>query len=226
MNESGLTNGWVFFYYSVSHNYSVSHVKPCGYCFLRFGIITSLTVIFLFTCFSTLVVKLDDHFLCMELANSIVWVWKKRMAAFLPGIIYLVNSLVIVITDKVVLHTYYFYENGADKDFDEWYQLSGFVFMVVYFLFSLRYFNLFKKLTVQVVSYADVLLFRWVKNFLYAFLTMLMIRLFFFICGFIPAFLKLSYIGLWWEYSSFAIVIFYIAITSTPILYRRKFTLS
>ena len=152
-------------------------------------------------------------FYVQSLLNPSFRFGKNEWLHLMPGIIYLVYSLVIVITDKVVLHRYYFYENGADKDFDEWYQLSGFVSMVVYFLFSLRYFNLFKKLMAQVVSYADVLLFRWVKNFLYAFLTMLMIRLFFFICGFIPAFSKLSYIGPWWEYFSFAIVFYYIAIT-------------
>ena len=103
-------------------------------------------------------------FYVQSLLNPSFRFGKNEWLHLMPGIIYLVYSLVIVITDKVVLHRYYFYEHGADKDFDEWYQLSGFVSMVVYFLFSLRYFNLFKKLMAQVVSYADVLLFRWSKR--------------------------------------------------------------
>jgi len=66
---------------------------------------------------------------------------------------------------------------------------------------------------VQVVSYADVLLFKWVKNFLYAFLIMLLIRLLFYLGTFIPAFQKMNYIGAWWEFFSFAIIFYYIAIT-------------
>jgi AraC-like DNA-binding protein len=56
-------------------------------------------------------------------------------------------------------------------------------------------------------------LFVWVRNFLMAFLLMLGIKLLFFIGGFIPAFSKYNYVGDWWQYFSFAIVFYYIAIT-------------
>ncbi len=138
---------------------------------------------------------------------------KKHWLHLLPGMLYLLYSIVVVVTDKLVLQRYYFLADGVDKDFDNWYQLTGFVSMLLYFLISLRYFNLYKKLMMQVVSYADVLLFRWVKNFLYAFLIMLLIKFIFFVGGCIPAFSRLRYAGPWWEYFSFSIVFYYIAIT-------------
>ncbi len=138
---------------------------------------------------------------------------KKGWLHLLPGIIYLVYSVVIFITDKIILRQYYFLADGTDRDFDAWYQYSGFVSMVWYFFLSLRYYQLYKKLMMQVISYADVVLFRWVKNFLMAFLIMLLIRLVFYVSSFIPAFSKLDYVGPWWEYFSFAIIFYYIAIT-------------
>ena len=138
---------------------------------------------------------------------------KKQALHLLPGICYLLYSIVIVVTDKLILHRYYFLADGADRDFDLWYQLTGFVSMFVYFLLTLRYFNLYKKLMMQVISYADMLLFKWVRNFLMAFVIMLLVRLLFFACSFVPAFSKFSYTGPWWEYFSFALIFYYIAIT-------------
>jgi AraC-like DNA-binding protein len=111
------------------------------------------------------------------------------------------------------LKKYYFLASGQDPEFDLWYQVLGFLSMLFYFITSLRYYNLYKKLIVQVISYADTVLFKWVKNFLMAFLIMLILRLIFYVCSFFPVFQKLRYDGSWWEYFSFAIVFYYIAIT-------------
>ena len=46
-----------------------------------------------------------------------------------------------------------------------------------------RYYSLYKKLIVQLVSYAEVVMYRWVRNFLMAFLIMLVVRVTFFILG-------------------------------------------
>lgn len=138
---------------------------------------------------------------------------KKDYWHFLPGILYFLFSVLMFVVDKLILKRYYFLESGRDPDFDLWYQLAGFVSMLLYFIYSLRYYSLFKRLMFQVVSYAETLLFVWVRNFLMAFLLMLGIKLLFFIAGFIPAFSKYSYWGDWWQYFSFAIVFYYIAIT-------------
>jgi AraC-like DNA-binding protein len=115
--------------------------------------------------------------------------------------------------DKVILHKYYFLADGMDRDFDSWYQYAGFASMLTYFFISLRYYQLYKKLMVQVISYADMVLFSWVKKFLIAFLCMLLLRLVFYVGSFIPAFTALDYVGPWWEYFSFAIIFYYVAIT-------------
>jgi AraC-like DNA-binding protein len=152
-------------------------------------------------------------FYIQSLLNPSFKFGKKEWLQLLPGALYLLFSIVMVVTDKLVLKKYFFLANGMDPDFDTWYQFAGFISMLVYFLLSLRYFNLYKKLMMQVVSYADVLLFRWVKNFLYAFLIMLLLRLLFSLGALIPAFENLDYVGPWWQYFSFAIVFYYIAIT-------------
>ncbi|MDI5886896.1 helix-turn-helix domain-containing protein [Flavobacterium yafengii] len=105
-----------------------------------------------------------------------------------------------------------------DKDFDEWYQKLGLLSMIVYFILSIRYYNVYKKLMFQVVSYADSILFKWVKTYLMAFLVMLLLPVFFDIVGFFYPEIK-SYQGSWWFFLFFSIVMYYIAITgySNPI---------
>jgi AraC-like DNA-binding protein len=151
-------------------------------------------------------------FYVQSLLNPSFRFGKREWLHLIPGVLYLLFSIVMVVTDKLILKKYYFLSNGEDPDFDTWYQLSGFVSMFIYFIFSLRYYGLYKKMIVQVVSYADVVLFKWMRNFLLAFLCMLIIQLLFFVMSFVPAFNKLSYAGNWWEYFSFAIVFYYIAI--------------
>jgi AraC-like DNA-binding protein len=149
-------------------------------------------------------------FYVQSLLNPSFRFGKKEWLHLLPGIFYLLFNIVMVVTDKLVLKEYYFLANGEDPDFDTWYQLTGFFSMLLYFLLSLRYYSLYKKLMVQVISYADVVMFRWVKNFLWSFLLMLLVRLLFYILGlFIPD----TYINTWWYFLVFAIIFYYIAIT-------------
>jgi len=138
---------------------------------------------------------------------------KKEWLHLLPGIIYILFCIVVFATDKLLLHQYYFLSKQKDPDFDLWYQIVGFASMVFYFLISLRYYNLYRSIIVQAISYADAVMFGWVKNFLMAFLLMLILRLVFFIGGLLPIFSNLAYTGPWWQYFSFAIIFYYIAIT-------------
>lgn len=152
-------------------------------------------------------------FYVQSLLNPSFRFGKRQWLHLMPGILYLLYSLLIFITDKLVLKEYFFLADGADPDFDDWYQFAGFLSELIYFFMSLRYFKLFRKLMVQVVSYADMLLFKWVSNFLYAFLIMLMVKLFFFIAAAFPVFQQMRYMGPWWQYFSFSIIFYYIAIT-------------
>jgi AraC-like DNA-binding protein len=135
---------------------------------------------------------------------------KKDWLHFIPGILYLIYSLVIVVTDKLVLQEYYFLADGTDRDFDTWYQVSGFISMIFYFIAGISYYNRYKKMVVQVVSYADTVLFRWVRNFLLAFLIILVVRSIFFVLNLI---VDMRYWDVWWYFLAFSILFYYIAIT-------------
>jgi len=150
------------------------------------------------------------YFYVQSLLNPSFRFGKKEWLQLIPGFLYLLFSGVIVITDQWVLGDYYFLASGADPDFDTWYQLSGFISMMVYFILSLRYYLLYRKLMVQVISYADSVLFRWIRNFLLAFLVMLCCRLLFFVLG---ELFDLAYRGFWWYFLFFGILFYYIAIT-------------
>lgn len=150
------------------------------------------------------------YFYVQSLFNPSFRFGRKDWLHLIPGILYLLFSAVMFITDKLVLNDYYFLANGADPDFDTWYQLSGFVSMIIYFFLSLRYYQLYRKLMMQVISYADHVLFRWVRNFLVAFLVMLILRLLFFVLG---ELIDYAYKGFWWYFLFFGISFYYIAIT-------------
>jgi len=143
---------------------------------------------------------------------------KKEALHLLPGFLYLIYIVAIWIYDKYIFGDYYFYEDGMDKDFEEWYQKLGLISMIIYFVLSIRYYNVYKKLMFQVVSYADSVLFKWIKNYLIAFLMMLLLPIAFDIIGYFFSEIK-SYQGSWWFYLLFSIVMYYVAITgySNPV---------
>ena len=170
-------------------------------------------ILFYFPCQQLFFIGPVIFFYVQSLLNPTFRFGKNEWLHLLPGIVYLLFCSVIFVTDQILLHQYYFLASQQDPDFDLWYQLAGFISMVLYFLVSLRYYDLYRSIIVQAISYAEVVMFRWVKNFLLAFLLMLVLRLVFFIAGLLPIFSNLAYTGPWWEYFSFAIIFYYIAIT-------------
>jgi AraC-like DNA-binding protein len=152
-------------------------------------------------------------FYVQSLLNPAFKFGRKEWLHLIPGILYLLFCLTMYVADKIILKRYFFLSGQTDPDFDSWYQYAGFVSMLLYFLLSLRYYMMYRKMIVQVISYADMVLFKWIRNFLLAFLLMLLLRLLFTFASYIQAFEKLAYVGPWWEYFSFAIVFYYIAIT-------------
>lgn len=152
------------------------------------------------------------YFYTQSLLNPSFRLTKKNFLHLAPGIVYVLYSLFIWIYDQLILRDYYFYEDGMDKDFEEWYQKLGLLSMIIYFIWSIRYYNIYKKLMFQVVSFADSILFKWIKNYLIAFLVMLILPILFDIIGYFYPDMK-SYQGSWWFYLFFSIVMYYIAIT-------------
>lgn len=152
-------------------------------------------------------------FYVQSLLNPAFKFGRKEWLHLIPGLLYLLFRFTMYVADKIILKRYFFLSGQTDPDFDSWYQYTGFIFMLLYFLLSLRYYMMYRKMMVQVISYADLVLFKWIRNFLFAFLLMLLLRLFFTFASHIPVFEKLAYVGPWWEYFSFAIIFYYIAIT-------------
>ena len=151
-------------------------------------------------------------FYVQSLLNPSFKFGKKEWLHLLPGILYIVYNIVMVVTDKLVLKKYYFLADGSDRDFDQWYQYAGFFSMLFYFVVSMRYYSMYKKLMLQVISYADIVVFKWIRNFLMALLCMQILQITFFILGKIDASFN-DYIGSWWYFFMFAIIFYYIAIT-------------
>jgi len=99
----------------------------------------------------------------------------------LPGGLYLLYSLVIFVYDQFIAAEYFFYADGRDKDMAEWYQISGFASILIYAILSIRYYNSYRRLIYRELSYADGVNYNWVRQFLLAFLLILLLRLVFFV---------------------------------------------
>ncbi|OYU82475.1 MAG: AraC family transcriptional regulator [Flavobacterium sp. BFFFF2] len=169
------------------------------------------------------------YFYTQSLLNPSFSFTKKEAWHLLPGALYLLYIVGMWVYDVYVVQESYFYQNGMDKDFDSWYQNAGLLSMIIYFVVSLKFYNTYKKLIYQVVSYADTLLFQWIKTYLIAFLIMLLLPILFeFICYFEPD--MNSYKGSWWFYLFFSVVMYYIAVAgyanlaSSPIAYKWSLT--
>ncbi len=134
---------------------------------------------------------------------------QKDWLHFIPAIIYLMYCIIIVVYDRLIIKDYYFLEDGQDRDFDTWYQLAGFVSMLTYFIISIRYYNLYKKLAFQVISYAHSVTFSWVRNFLLAVAGFLILRLILFVAN---ELYQMRYIDVWWYFLAFSIAFYYVAI--------------
>ena len=120
----------------------------------------------------------------------------------------MIYSLIIFITDKIILDEFYFYADDRDKDLANWYQATGLLSMTFYLVLSLRHYARYKKLVFDRVSYAEAILFQWIRNFMIAFLGILILRVLFFILN--PDWGEFG--SQFWHYIAFSFVIFYISI--------------
>ncbi|BAO75756.1 transcriptional regulator araC family protein [Winogradskyella sp. PG-2] len=134
---------------------------------------------------------------------------KKDYLHFVPAVLYLIYSLIVFVTDKLILDDYYFYANNRDKDLANWYQVLGLLSMSFYLVLSLRFYFNYKKLVFNKVSYAETVLFQWIRNFMIAFLGILILRVLFFIIN--PDWGQFG--RQFWHYITFSFVFYYIAIT-------------
>ena len=134
---------------------------------------------------------------------------KKDYFHFLPSALYLIYSLIVLLTDKVVLKEYYFYEDGKDKDFSTWYQIVGLLSLTYYLIQSFQTYHDYKKITYNIVSFADSVMFKWAKQFLIAFLMLIAIRILFFIVN--PEWGEFG--KKFWYYLCFSLLFYHVSIS-------------
>lgn len=141
---------------------------------------------------------------------------------FIPAVFYLMYSLVVFITDVLVLDEFYFYADGRDKDLSPWYQISGLAWMIFYSGLSLSRYQTYRKRIVDELSYADSVIFKWIRRFLFALLAIFCLRISFFI--FLPEWGNFG--TKWWYYFAFSIILWYISIEGyTHLIKLQRFPL-
>ena len=125
----------------------------------------------------------------------------------LPGALYLLYSLIIWITDVLVLDEYYFYADGRDKDLAPWYQITGLLVILYYVVQSLRLYQEYQRRIFNELSYADAVLFRWLRQFLAALFLIVLLRL-----TFLVLFPNWGSFGSkWYYYVAYALLAYFIA---------------
>lgn len=149
------------------------------------------------------------YFYTKSLLNNSFKISQRDYIHFVPAILYAIYSLIVFVADKLILDEFYFYADGRDKDLANWYQIAGLISMAFYLVLSLRYYFEYKKLVFDKVSYADKLLFKWIRNFMIAFLGILILRVLFFILN--PDWGEFG--SQFWHYIAFSFIFYYIAIT-------------
>ena len=117
--------------------------------------------------------------------------------------------MIVFITDTLILEEFYFYADGKDKDLAVWYQMAGLISMLFYLFMSLRYYFSYRELSLQEVSFADEVAFRWIKHFAMAFSLILVLRILFFILN--PEWGEFG--RKFWYYLCFSVLLQYISIT-------------
>ncbi len=149
------------------------------------------------------------YFYLKSLLSQDFRVTKKEIIHFLPAFFYLIYSLVVFIGDKLILDEFYFYADGRDKDLDFWHQFSGLISMLFYLALSLKHYLEYRKASLQEVSFADEIAFKWIQHFTIAFGLILILRVLFFILN--PEWGEFG--SKYWYYLCFSILLMYISIT-------------
>jgi len=160
-------------------------------------------------------------FYILSLLNRNFELSRKDLVHFVLPIIYLIYSLVVFVGDKIILEQFYFYADGRDKDLDFWYQMAGLISMLYYLTISLKYYWDYRKLSLQEVSYADEIAFKWIKIFAAAFGFILILRVLFFIIN--PEWGEFG--SKYWYYLCFGTLLMYISISgySNTVKVGRRF---
>jgi AraC-like DNA-binding protein len=131
---------------------------------------------------------------------------------FAPGFLYLLWCIIVVVVDKLVVRKYYLMNGDTDPDFDSWYQLLQKISIIIYLLLSISYYRKYQRYTFFEYSFLDIAGLGWLRNFLMAFGILTILPIVEELLNLIPAFNQLDYVGSWYYFLAFALVVYYIAI--------------
>lgn len=137
---------------------------------------------------------------------------KTQWLHFIPGFLYLLWCIIVVVVDKLIVKEYYLMNGVTDPDFDGWYQFVQKLSILIYLVLSIRYYRQYKRYTFFEYSFVDLAGLGWLRNFLVAFGILTALPLVEELLNLIPAFNQLDYIGSWYYFFAFALVVYYIAI--------------
>jgi AraC-like DNA-binding protein len=140
-------------------------------------------------------------------------VQRKDWLHFIPGLLYIVWNVIVVIVDKLIVKQYYLMNGQNDPDFDTWYQWAQKISILIYLLLAIRYYRQYKQYVSYEMSFTDTANISWLRNFLIAFGIITVLPVIQDILEFFPFFAELGeYMGSWYYFMAFAIVVYYIAI--------------
>ncbi|PWK74174.1 AraC-like DNA-binding protein [Mucilaginibacter oryzae] len=130
---------------------------------------------------------------------------------FLPGALYLLWSMLVVLADKLVLKKYWLMNGISDPDFDRWYSWLWSVSLLTYLFLTLRHYRRYRRFTYQELSFADSAGLRWMQRFLVA---ALLLVIFLIADQFSALFTRSTYVLSWYYFMGFAAIAYYIAISA------------
>jgi AraC-like DNA-binding protein len=151
-------------------------------------------------------------FYLKSLTNFEFRLQRKDLLHFLPGQVYLLWCLVVVVVDRLILKRYFLMNGEEDPDFAGWYQWLQRLSIVAYMISSVRYYRSYQQYTREEFSFADAAALPWLRNFLVAFGVITILPLVKELLQLIPAIDQLDYVGSWYYFLAFALVVYYIAI--------------
>lgn len=141
---------------------------------------------------------------------------------FLPGILYLIWTIIVVVVDKLLLKKYYLMNGQTDPDFDLWYQVLQKISIIVYLVLAIRYYKQYRRYVFFEMSFFEAASLKWLRNFLVAFGIMTLLPWLLDVLDQFEFFRELDYKGSWFYFFFYALVVYYIAIngynaTSIPL---------
>ena len=148
------------------------------------------------------------YFYTESLLNPKFQFAQNKVGHFIPGILYILFSIWMWIYDRFIADTRYYYEDGRDRELDDWYQIIGLISMGYYCVRSILVYNAYRKTIFDKVSFANNILFTWIKKYLILFLFIQILRIIFFVL--FPEWGSFNQKG--WYYLGFSLFFYYLAL--------------